>query len=93
MTRYQRNRKELLHNRAMAGVVAKQRKRIAERADMRDVGGITTDGCLGQHTIRLLAWPDEARYFGIVADGRHSQARTYRGIWRVLTRMIHRRAT
>ena len=87
MTRYARNRRQMLHDRAMRGVEARERKRIEQSPEWRDVGGIVTDGCLGVHTIRLLDRGDE-RHLAVMVDGRHRQARTYRGVLRCVARMV-----
>ena len=67
---------------------AKARKRIERAESMVDCGGLVTDGCLGNHTIRLLAWPDDGQRVAIVVDGQHRQARTLRGVWRSIATMI-----
>ena len=70
---------------------AKARRRMEQTAAMRDVGGLVTDGCLGAHTVRLLAWPDDTRRLAVVVDGQHRQARTRRGIVRCVAAMIERK--
>ena len=55
---------------------------------MTDVGGITTDGILGKHFIRILSYGDEGRHYAITVDGEHRQARTERGILRCVAQMI-----
>jgi hypothetical protein len=72
----------------MAGVRARARKRQERVAEMSDVGGLVTDGCLGEHRIRLLAWPGEERRLAVVVDGRHRQARTLRGVVRCVAEMV-----
>ena len=67
---------------------AKERKRIEQAASMRDVGGFVTDGCLGNHAVRLLAYPGDTRHLAVVLDGRHRQARTLAGIKRCMAEMI-----
>lgn len=64
---------------------------MSETEALRDVGGCVTDGCLGDHTIRLLAWPDEDRHYAVTVDGEHRQARTLRGVVRVLAEMVYGR--
>jgi hypothetical protein len=91
MTRYNRHRNEMLRKRSLLGVAARERNRRARTAAMRDVGGLSTDGCLGFHSVRLLAWPGEDRHLAIVVDGEHRQARTLRGIVRGMAEMIARR--
>lgn len=88
--RYTVKRKTNLRARAMLGVAGRERKRMERAADMVDVGGLTTDGCLGAHSIRLLAGPDGGNHLAIVADGRHRQARTLRGIIRCIAIMIYK---
>jgi len=75
----------------MLGVAARESNRRARTAAMRDVGGFATDGCLGDHSVRLLAWPGEDRHLAVVVDGEHRQARTLRGIVLGLAEMIARR--
>lgn len=74
--------------RAMAGVAARERKRLAYAESLRDCGGIATDGCLGAHTIRLLAYPDSPRAVAVVFDGQHRRPRTLRGVLRCIAKMI-----
>lgn len=81
-------RLEAKQKRCAAMRAAKERKRVERAEAMRDVGGLVTDGCLGTHTIRLLAWPGDDRRVAVVVDGQHRQARTMRGVWRCLCRMI-----
>lgn len=70
---------------------AKERKRLDTAGQWQDVGGIVTDGCLGRHTIRLLACDGYSDHrLAVVVDGRHRQARTYRGVLRCLARMVTR---
>ena len=76
-----------LRARAMLGVAARKQNRLARTEAMRDVGGLVTDGCLGAHTVRLLAWPDGS-HVAVTVDGQHRQARTLRGVVRVLASMI-----
>ena len=65
---------------------------MADATPLRDVGGLITDGCMGAHSVRLLAWPDEARHLAVVVDGEHRQARTLRGVARIVAEMIFKRA-
>ena len=69
---------------------AKDRNRIAAAEHAQDAGGITTDGCLGNHTVRLLHRGDD-RHYMIVCDGRHRQPRTYRGVIRCVAEMMARK--
>ena len=85
---YYTRRKLRLHDRAMKGVATREAKRLANVAAMRDVGGFVTDGCLGTHTVRLLTWPHERRHVAVVVDGQHRQARTLRGVARIVAEMI-----
>lgn len=84
--------KERKHARAMAGVEARRRKRMEFAATMPDVGGITTDGLFGAHSIRLLSYGDGEPHYAIKVDDEHRQARTERGIIRILAKMIYRKA-
>lgn len=57
--------------------------------EWRDVGGLTTDGVLGKHTVRLMACDEwSAERLAVVVDGQHRQARTVRGVARVMGEMI-----
>ena len=69
-------------------VAAKERKRMERVSAMTDVGGITTDGILGEHSIRILSYGDGGRHYAITVDGEHRQARTELGILRCLSRML-----
>jgi hypothetical protein len=69
-------------------VVAKARKLLASTAVMTDVGGFRSDGCLGIHTVRLLAYPGESRALAITMDGIPKQPRTFRGIRNALAKMF-----
>ena len=81
--------KERKHARAMAGVEARRRKRMEFGATLRDVGGITTDGIFGAHSIRLLSYGDGEPHYAITVDGEHRQARTERGVLRLLAGMVY----
>ena len=81
--------KERKHARAMAGVEARRRKRMEQASRMKDVGGIATDGLFGKHSIRILSYGDAEPHYAITVDGEHRQARTERGILRLLARMVY----
>lgn len=83
--------KERKHARATKGVEARRRIRMERVAGMTDVGGITTDGLFGAHTIRILAYAGDEPLCAITVDGQHRQARTQRGILRLLARMVYGR--
>lgn len=83
--------KERKHTRAMAGVEARRRKRMEFGSTMLDIGGITTDGLFGAHSIRLLSYGDGEPHYAITVDGEHRQARTERGIIRCIAKMICKR--
>jgi len=70
---------------------AKERKRMERVSAMTDVGGITTDGILGPHSIRILSYGDSGRHYAVMVDGEHRTARTERGILRSLARMVYGR--
>lgn len=72
-------------------VAAKERKRMERVSAMTDVGGIRTDGILGEHSIRILSYGDAEPHYAIVVDGEHRLARTERGIIRCIARMIYRK--
>ena len=61
----------------MRGVVARERMRLERTEAMRDVGGLVTDGCLGAHSVRLLAWPD-GKHVAVTVDGRHHRQAVHR---------------
>jgi hypothetical protein len=87
---YLKNKRLRLHERAMRGVVARERMRMERTEAMRDVGGLVTDGCLGAHSVRLLAWPD-GKHVAVTVDGRHRQARTLRGVARIMAQIVCRK--
>jgi hypothetical protein len=94
MTRNYWARKRLKRREAgRRGAEAKARKRMAEGEAMTDVGGLVTDGCLGKHSIRLLAWPGEARSVAVVCDGQHRRPRSLRGVQRCIAMMLSRHLT
>jgi hypothetical protein len=70
---------------------AKQRKRIERAAAMTECGRVVTTGCMGDHDIRLLAWPDDGLAVALIVDGAHKRARTLRGVWRIIAAMVARR--
>ena len=72
---------------------AKARKRMEQGSTMLDVGGITTDGLFGAHSIRLLSYGYGEPRYAITVDGEHRQARTERGILRCLAKMIYRKVS
>jgi len=80
-------RKERKVNRCAQMRAAKERRRVERAEAVRDVGGFITDGCLGFHEVRLMVYPDGER-LAVVVDGKHRQARTYRGILRCAATMI-----
>ena len=72
---------------------AKERKRMERISAMIDVGGITTDGILGKHFIRILSYGDGGRHYAITVDGEHRQARTERGILRCVAQMVFKKVS
>lgn len=87
-TRLRRTR-DLQRQRSIAGVATRERNRMAIPHEWRDVGGFATDGVFGAHTVRLMAcdqWSDDR--LAVVVDGTHRQARTMRGVLRVLAGMV-----
>ena len=70
---------------------AKDRKRLETGGPWSDVGGIVTDGCLGRHTIRLLACDSYSdRLLAVTVDGRQRRPRTLRGVVRCLASLLFR---
>jgi len=86
-------RLEAKRKRCAAMRATKERKRMERVSAMTDVGGITTDGILGDHSIRILSYGDEGRHYAITVDGEHRQARTERGILRCVTQMIFKKVS
>ena len=70
---------------------ANDRKRLAEAAQWRDVGGFVTDGILGAHAVRLMAKDDEGKYLAVSVDGAARQSRTFRGVLRCMAEMVSRK--
>jgi len=87
---YLKNKRLRLRARAMRGVAERELKRMELAVAMRAVGGLVTDGCLGAHKVRLLAWPD-GKHVAVTVDGRHRQARTLRGVARIIAEIIFRK--
>lgn len=85
---FRTKRLEAKRKRCAAMRAAKERKRMKRVSAMNDVGGITTDGLFGAHSIRLLSYGDGEPHYAITVDGEHRQARTERGILRCLSRML-----
>ena len=85
-------RKERKTSRCAQMRSAKERIRIELSEQMRDVGGFITDGCLGNHNVRLMSYPDGER-IAVTIDGKHRQARTYRGILRCIATMVSDKTT
>ena len=84
-------RLEAKRKRCAAMRLAKARKRMEFGSTMNDVGGITTDGLFGAHKIRFLSYGDGEPHYAITVDCEHRQARTERGILRLLAGMVYRR--
>lgn len=64
-----------------------------ERSEaMVECGRIVTSGCMGEHDIRLLAWPDDGLMVAVVVDGAHKRPRSLRGVWRAVAGMVGGRA-
>ena len=85
---FRTKRLEAKRKRCAAMRAAKERKRMERVSAMIDVGGIRTDGILGEHFIRILSYGDGGRHYAITVDGEHRTARTERGILRCLARML-----
>jgi hypothetical protein len=71
---------------------AKERKRQEESQALQPSGWIRTGGCLGEHFVELMAYPD-GKHVAVIVDGQHRQPRTMRGIARCIARMIERKVT
>ena len=84
-----RRTSDIQHKRSIAGVKARARNIAARAAPWRDVGGFTTDGCLGSHSVRLHQSDTFSEtYLAITVDGRHRRARSYRGVLRCIAEMV-----
>lgn len=71
------------------GVIARQDKRSREADAMQVVGTITTTGCLGSHTIELLAGDNYSEtHVAIRVDGEPRKPRTMRGVHKCISQMI-----
>lgn len=70
---------------------AKARKRIRQAVDAIDVGGIRTNGVMGQHEIRLLRASDRPNLL-VVVDGEPKEPKTYLGVWRLPAKQIGAKA-
>ena len=91
---YRKPHRRTIHERKVAKCAAmrkaKERKRMAAAESMRDVGGFTTDGCLGTHRVRLLAYPGDVAALAITVDGQHRRPRTLRGVVRCVAALVFR---
>ena len=90
---FRTKRLEAKRKRCVEMRAAKERKRMERVSAMTDVGGITTDGILGKHFIRILSYGDGGRHYAITVDGEHRQARTERGILRCVAQMIFKKVS
>lgn len=96
MTRnYFERRRLMLRARAMAGVAARERKRMTEATavDVVEVGWVTFDGPAfgGRHEI-VLRSRTGADALLVCCDGRELRPRTGRGFVAMVGRMVWRRA-
>lgn len=81
-------RKDRVIRKCAAMRAAKERKRLERAESMTECGRILTTGCLGEHDIRLLAYPDDGLLVAVVVDGVHKRPRSVRGVWRCVAKMI-----
>ena len=65
---------------------AKEQKRFLESVGLSPSGWIHTGGCLGDHIIELLAYPD-GQHVAIVVDGQQRRPRTMRGVFKCVAKM------
>ena len=86
---FHKQRRERVLRKCVNMRAAKERKRMEFGATLRDVGGITTDGLFGAHKVRILSYGDGGNNYAITVDGEHRQARTERGVLRLLARMVY----
>lgn len=86
---FHKQRRERVLRKCVNMRAAKERKRMEFGATLRDVGGITTDGLFGAHKVRILSYGDGGNHYAITVDGEHRQARTERGVLRLLARMAY----
>ena len=80
-------RVEEKRRRCAAMRAAKERKRMALGQAMVPVGWLTTGGCLGEHRVELLAYPD-GLHLAVSVDGVPRKARTMRGVARCVALML-----
>ena len=71
--------------RGILGNKVKARLRMERGSDLVVVGGMTTWGSMGEHTIELLAC-DDPTHVWIRVDGELRQPRTMRGFFSVLNK-------
>ena len=90
---FRTKRLEAKRKRCVEMRAAKERKRMERVSAMTDVGGIRTDGILGEHSIRILSYGDEGRHYAMTVNGEHRQARTERGILRCVAQMVYAKIT
>lgn len=91
---YRDSKRLRLRERAMAGVAARERKRM-ERSmapETVEVGAVLLRGPVfgGFHCIRVFSRPDAGKYVWMEIDGRTVQARTARGARSAVARRIGR---
>lgn len=89
---YRQRRKLRLRERAMAGVAARERKRmdLVDAADIVEVGSVRFSGNVfgGDHCIRILHREDEPMRVWLDIDGQLVMPRTVRGLRAVVARRI-----
>lgn len=91
LQRKRKQREQAQARYSRAGVLARERKKQAEAAGWHDVGGFVTDGCLGEHRVRLLCSDDYSeRVLAVTVDGEHRRPRTLRGVEKCMARMVAR---
>ena len=88
ITRKARRRNDYQKAKSAAGVAARERIRMERAGTWTDVGGLSTDGVLGKHSVRLLASEHYGPRLAVTVDGRHRDARTLRGVIRCIALMV-----
>lgn len=83
-----KRRNELQKQKSRKGVETRRRMMRERAAAWHDVGGLTTDGVLGAHSVRLLVSETYGDRLAVVVDDLHRQARTLRGVVRCMAQMI-----
>lgn len=85
---YWQRKKEQRIAASRIAIAARERKRLAESVALVECGGLLTWRSLGNHDVRLLAYPGDVQRVAVTFDGRHRRPRTLRGVWQCVAKMI-----